>query len=78
MDRKVRVRYRVSEQARGIVYVDGRRAVASRFYPLNGKLDLYLQVRGRDLARGPHAVSVGAVDLAGNVGRARSSARRRR
>jgi hypothetical protein len=69
--RKAGVRYRVSEQAKGIVYVDGRRAVGpSRFYPLDGKLDLYLAVRGRDLARGPHTVSVGAVDLAGNVGRA--------
>jgi hypothetical protein len=69
--RKARVRYRVSEQAKGIVYVDGRRAVGpSRFYPLEGKLDLYLRVRGRDLARGPHTVTVGAVDLAGNIGRA--------
>jgi hypothetical protein len=68
--RKARVRYRVSEQARGIVYVDGRRVVASRFYPLDGKLDLYLRVRGAELSRGPHTVSVGAVDLAGNVGRA--------
>ena len=68
---KAKVRYRVSEQARGIVYVDGLRAVGpSHFYPLDGKLDLYLRVRGRDLARGPHTVSVGAVDLAGNVGRA--------
>jgi hypothetical protein len=67
---KAKVRYRVSEQARGIVYVDGRRAVGpSLFYPLEGKLDLYLRVHGRDLARGRHTVSVGAVDLAGNVGR---------
>ena len=70
VDRKLRVRYRVSEKARGIVYVDGRRAVVSLFHPLEGKLDLYLRVHGRDLARGPHKVSVGAVDLAGNVGRA--------
>jgi hypothetical protein len=68
LDRKAKVRYRVSEQATGIVYVDGRRAVASRFYPLEGKLDLYLRVHGADLARGPHEVSAGAVDLAGNVG----------
>ena len=68
--RKTHVRYRVSEQARGIVYVDGRRAVASNFYPLKGKLDLYLRVHGADLSRGRHGVSVGAVDLAGNVGRA--------
>jgi hypothetical protein len=71
LDRKARVRYRVSEQARAIVYVDGRRVVGpSRFYPLEGKLDLYLRVHGGDLARGPHTVTVGAVDLAGNVGRA--------
>ena len=68
--RKAHVRYRVSEQARGIVYVDGRRVVASNFYPLEGKLDLYLRSHGADLSRGRHAVSVGAVDLAGNVGRA--------
>jgi len=68
---KAKIRYRVSEQAHGIVYVDGRRAVGpSRFYELDGKLDLYLRVRGTDLASGPHTVSVGAVDLAGNVGRA--------
>ncbi len=67
---KAKVRYRVSEQAKGIVYVDGRRAVVSLFHPLDGKLDLYLRVHGQDLARGPHDVSVGAVDLAGNVGRA--------
>ena len=67
---KAKVRYRVSEQARGIVYVDGRRAVVSLFHPLDGKLDLYLRLHGADLSRGRHAVSVGAVDLAGNVGRA--------
>ncbi|MDX6489021.1 MAG: hypothetical protein QOK13_1636 [Gaiellaceae bacterium] len=66
--RKAKVRYRVSEQAKGIVYVDGRRAVVSHFYPLDGKLDLYLRVHGADLPRGRHSVSVGAVDLAGNVG----------
>ena len=68
--RKAKVRYRVSEQARGIVYVDGRRAVVSLFHPLDGKLDLYLRLHGADLSRGRHSVSVGAVDLAGNVGRA--------
>ena len=67
---KAKIRYRVSEQAHGIVYVDGRRVVASLFYPLDGKLDLYLRVHGADLSRGRHTVSVGAVDLAGNVGRA--------
>jgi hypothetical protein len=74
-DRKARVRYRVSEQANGIVYVDGRRTIVSLFYPLEGKLDLYLRLRGRDLARGTHLVSVGAVDLAGNVGRASAAQR---
>jgi hypothetical protein len=68
VDRKAKVRYKVSEPARGIVYVDGRRVVVSLFHPLEGKLDLYLRVRGADLPRGPHMVSVGAVDLAGNVG----------
>jgi hypothetical protein len=67
---KAKVRYRVSEQARGIVYVDGRRTVVSLYHPLDGKLDLYLRVHGADLSRGRHAVSIGAVDLAGNVGRA--------
>ena len=67
-DRKAKVRYKVSEPARGIVYVDGRRTVVSLFHPLEGKLDLYLRVRGRDLARGPHTVTVGAVDIAGNIG----------
>jgi hypothetical protein len=67
-DRKAKVRYRVSEPARGIVYVDGHRAVVSLFHPLEGKLDLYLRAHGSDLARGPHRVTVGAVDLAGNVG----------
>jgi FlgD Ig-like domain len=67
----VKIRYRVSEQARGIVYVDGQRAVGpSRFYPLAGKLDWYGKVGGGDAARGPHRISVGAVDLAGNVGKA--------
>ncbi len=73
--RKAKVRYRVSEQAKGIVYVDGRRVVVSRFYPLDGKLDLYLRVHGADLPRGAHDISVGAVDLAGNVGRASSMQR---
>ena len=67
-DQKAKVRYQVSEPARGIVYVDGRRAVVSLFHPLEGKLDLYLRLRGADLARGPHKVTVGAVDVAGNIG----------
>ncbi|MEP6979118.1 MAG: FlgD immunoglobulin-like domain containing protein [Thermoleophilia bacterium] len=68
LDRKAKVRYKVSEPARGVVYVDGHRAVVSLFHPLEGKVDLYLRVHGGDLARGPHRVTVGAVDLAGNVG----------
>ena len=71
LDRKAKVRYKVSEAARGIVYVDGHRAVVSACsIRWRASWICTCGCAARDLARGPHTVTVGAVDLAGNVGRA--------
>jgi hypothetical protein len=63
----VRIRYRTSERARAILYVDGDRRVTVRRYLRAGKLDW--RGRGvRSLAPGPHRIRLRALDLATNLG----------
>jgi len=63
----VRIRYRTSERARAILYIDGDRRVTVRRYLRGGKLDW--RGRGvRSLAPGPHRVRLRALDLATNLG----------
>jgi hypothetical protein len=63
----VRIRYRTSERARAILYIDGDRRVTVRRYLRGGKLDW----RGRGvrlLGPGPHRVRLRALDFATNLG----------
>ena len=63
----VRVRYRTSERAQAIEYVDGdRRQTVGRFVR-KGKVD-WRGKRVRSLAAGPHRVRLRALDFATNLG----------
>ena len=64
----VRIRYRTSELARAILYVDGDRRTLVRRWVRAGKLD-WGGNAARGLRAGPHRISLRALDLAGNVGR---------
>jgi hypothetical protein len=59
---KVVVRYRVSEPAHGLLFVNGRRLVVTNGSVLAGKLQWTPRVRGR------YRLQLAARDLAGNVG----------
>jgi hypothetical protein len=65
---RLHVRYRVSESAHPILYVNGRRAVLGIGTALSGKFDWFGRRDGRLLRRGRYRLELAAVDLAGNVG----------
>jgi hypothetical protein len=62
----VRVRYRVSEPANGILLVNGVQRVRNRFRPLEGTLAWSGRVRRRGVPPGRYRLQVVAVDQAGN------------
>lgn len=64
---KVSVAYELSERAHGLLYVNGRRRVRSRFQRLEDKLDWFGIVGGKPLRAGPLEVTLAAEDTAGNV-----------
>ena len=59
----VRVRFKTSEPARGLLYVDGGLRVRSKRYADTGVLRWY----GSGFGAGPHRLVLRAIDLAGNV-----------
>jgi hypothetical protein len=59
----VRVRYRASEPARGLLYVGGRRLQSKR-YVTSGVIRFF----GTGLRAGPHRLTLRAKDQAGNIG----------
>jgi hypothetical protein len=63
------VAYRVSEPARGLLYVDGQRVVRTHSSALRSKMQVPLAVLRRRGLSGQ--IAVGAEDLAGNVGKLR-------
>jgi FlgD Ig-like domain len=63
----VRVRYKTSERAQAIEYVDGDRRQTVRRYVRAGKLD-WRGKRVRSLDAGPHRVRLRALDFATNLG----------
>jgi hypothetical protein len=65
---RLHVRYRVSESAHPILYVNGRRAVLGAAKALSGKFDWFARRDGRRLRPGRYRLQLAAVDLAGNVG----------
>ena len=64
------VRYRVDEPAHAELWVDGVRAVGpTLFAQQDGQLRWFARTRGADATRGVHRLELGAVDIAGNVGK---------
>ena len=65
----VRIRYRTSERARAILYVDGDRKTFVKRYLRVGKLDWGGKAaRKLKLRAGPHRIQLRAYDLATNIG----------
>jgi hypothetical protein len=64
------VRYRLSERANALLYVEGEQRVRSRFRPLADELAWYGRVGGRALPAGTYQLVLAAVDPAGNRGEA--------
>lgn len=60
---RVRIRYRVSEVAHPLLYVDGRRVVTGNAKALTAQFQWFARLR-----RGRHRLQLAAIDLAGNVG----------
>jgi hypothetical protein len=58
------VRYRTSEPAHGVLYVDRKQVVYARF--AGAPLRFFGKVRGTPLAPGPHPLTFAAEDAAGN------------
>ena len=59
----VRIRYRTSEKAHAILYVDGESRGTVKAAVRKGKIDL----RGRGFGPGPHRLRLRAIDVAGNL-----------
>jgi len=59
----VRVRFKTSEPARGLLYVDGGLRIRTKRYADTGVLRWY----GLGFGEGPHRLALRAVDLAGNL-----------
>lgn len=64
----VRVGYRLSEPARAVLYVRGKRRVEQRFARERDSLAWYGIVRGKPVRRGVYPLSLAARDPAGNLG----------
>jgi hypothetical protein len=61
--RRIRIRYRVTEPAHPLLFVDGRRVIVGNAKALTAELQWFARLR-----RGRHRLQLAAVDLAGNVG----------
>lgn len=59
--------YRLSEDAKGLLFVNGERRVETKFARPQGRLDWYGRVDGRALPPGVYGLTVSARDPAGNV-----------
>lgn len=65
----VAVRYRVSEPARALLLVNGKRRVRSRLRDGTGSVEWYGRIRGRPARPGIYRLALFAVDRAGNRSR---------
>jgi len=66
---RVKVRYRLSERGRPLLFVNGPQRVRGRSQKPTGELDWYGRVEGRALPPGGYRLQLAAVDPAGNVSR---------
>lgn len=67
--RRVRIRYRLSEAAHPLLFVDGTLAVRGRWPYLRSSLDWFAKVNGLPIRAGRHRLTMRARDLAGNLSR---------
>jgi hypothetical protein len=65
---RVTFRYRLNEPGRGMLLVNGKRRVLTKFPRTEDKLEWFGKVGGRSLPAGTYIARVAAVDPAGNVG----------
>lgn len=63
----VRLRYRLSEPARLVVFLGGRRILKTYRYPQQGSIAWYGAANGARLQPGRYTLEVGALDRAGNA-----------
>ncbi len=66
---RVVVGYRVDEPSRIALYVDGERAVLKKGQKTTGTIDWFGTQGGVPLRKGVYRLRLGAIDIAGNVGR---------
>jgi flagellar hook capping protein FlgD len=66
-DERIQIRYRTSEPARVILYVDGEQRPTKKQYLTSGRLEWGGKAASR-LAAGPHRLRLRAYDLATNLG----------
>jgi FlgD Ig-like domain len=66
---RLRVRYRLSEAAHPLLFVDGRLVVQGRWPYLRSTLDWFGKVNGLPLRASEHRLTMRARDLAGNLSR---------
>jgi len=64
---RVTFRYRLSEPAKGLLFVDGKRRGKTRFARTEDSIVWYGKVERRALAPGPYTARLAAVDPAGNT-----------
>jgi hypothetical protein len=65
---RIVVRYRLSEPAQAMLYVDGRRVVLVRDRRTEGRLSWFGRAGGAALPPGRYELTVAGLDVAGNVG----------
>ena len=68
---RIAVRYRLSEPAQAILYVDGRRVVLVRARRTEGKLSWFGRAGGVPLPPGRYELTVAGLDVAGTSDRVR-------
>jgi hypothetical protein len=66
---RLRVRYRLSEAAHPLLFVDGKLVVQGRWPYLSSSVDWFGKVGGLPVRAGEHRLTMRARDLAGNVSR---------
>jgi hypothetical protein len=66
---RLRVRYRLSEAAHPLLFVDGKLVVRGRWPYLRSSVDWFGKISGLPARAGEHRLTLSARDLAGNVSR---------
>lgn len=64
---RVKIRYRLSERARPVIFFRGRRVVRARRRRPRGQLDWYARSAGSALGPGDYRLTIEARDVAGNL-----------